>query len=34
MMEEIKRAEVAIGEHSGNDWQIQPRGNPQQLEEV
>jgi hypothetical protein len=32
MTEEIKRAEVAIGEHSSDDWQIQPRSFPQQLE--
>jgi hypothetical protein len=32
MTEEIKRAEVAIGEHSNDDWQIQPRSFPQQLE--
>jgi hypothetical protein len=32
MTDHIKRAEVAIGEHSSDDWQIQPRGFPQQLE--
>ena len=32
MMDHIKQAEVAIGEHSSDDWQIQPRGFPQQLE--
>lgn len=32
MTEEIKRAEVAIGEHSSDDWQIQPRSFPQKLE--
>jgi hypothetical protein len=32
MTNEIKQAEAAIGEHSGDDWQIQPRSFPQQLE--
>jgi hypothetical protein len=32
MTEEIRRAETAIGEHSSDDWQIQPRNFPQQLE--
>jgi hypothetical protein len=32
MTDHIKQAEVAIGEHSRDDWQIQPRGFPQQLE--
>jgi len=32
MTDHIKRAEVAIGEHSSDDWQIQPRHFPQQLE--
>ena len=32
MTEQIKQAEVAIGEHSSDDWQIQPRRFPQQLE--
>jgi hypothetical protein len=32
MTDHIKQAEVAIGEHSSDDWQIQPRGFPRQLE--
>jgi hypothetical protein len=32
MTDHIKQAEVAIGEHSSDDWQIQPRGFPGQLE--
>jgi hypothetical protein len=32
MMEKIKQAEAAIGEHDSNDWQIQPCSFPQQLE--
>ncbi|MFT7405454.1 hypothetical protein [Zhongshania sp.] len=32
MTDQIKRAEVAIGEHNSEDWQIQPRRFPQQLE--
>jgi len=32
MMEKIKQAEAALGEHKSNDWQIQPRSFPQQLE--
>jgi hypothetical protein len=32
MTDHIKQAEVAIGEHSSDDWKIQPRGFPQQLE--
>jgi hypothetical protein len=31
MMDHIKQAEVAIGEHSSDDWQIQPKSFPQQL---
>lgn len=32
MTEEIRRSEAAVGEHSSDDWQIQPRNFPQQLE--
>lgn len=32
MMEKIKLAEAALGEHKSNDWQIQPSSFPQQLE--
>lgn len=30
-MEQIERAEAAIGEHQSNDWQIQPAGFPERL---
>ncbi len=33
MMENIQKAEDAIGEHKSNDWKLQPLGFPQQLKD-